>query len=337
MHFDLIDLRLFIHVAEAESLTGGASRACLSTAAASTRIKTLENQLGSRLFYRERKGVQLTPAGNQLLRHARTILRQVEHVKSEFSGLTNDGIGHLRIFANTTAVTEFMPEVLSQFLAERPGITIDLEERMTRDIVRGVQEGAADLGVVAGFIASKDLEVIPFSYDRLVIVTPLGHPLAAHSHVTFEQTLAYQHVSLHEGSTLLQFLQDQVNALDRTLPLRIKVFGFESACRMIEAGVGIGILPKSTALRYQSTQKLALVELGEDWAQRQRSMIIRELEALPSFGQDLVQAIAAHEAFTAIEDRTDGTTHCASQTSRHASQPSKGNPAPFTNDHPPII
>lgn len=321
MHFDLVDLRLFTHVAEAESLTGGASRACLSTAAASTRIKSLEEQLGSRLFYRERKGVKLTPAGTQLLRHARAILRQVEHVKSEFSDLANDAMGHLRIFANTTAVTEFMPEVLSRFLAVRPGITIDLEEKMTRDIVRGVQEGAADLGVVAGAIASKGLEVIPFSYDRLVVVTPLGHPLTVCSHVSFEQTLEYQHIGLHEGSTLLKFLQDQVSDLGKTLPLRIKVFGFESACRMIEAGVGIGILPKSTALRYQLTQKLALVELEEDWAQRERSMIIRELEALPTFGQELVKAIAAHEGFTPVPIGKQGTRSCVSGTAGDSDYP----------------
>ena len=146
MHFDIPDLRLFIHVAEASSLTGGARRASLSTAAASMRIKSLEGQLGSRLLYRDSQGVELTPAGHELLNHARAIMRQVEYIKDEFSQYAEGEAGHLRIFANTTAVSDFMPDVLARFLVSRPGVTIDLQERLTNDIVRGVIDGSTDLG-----------------------------------------------------------------------------------------------------------------------------------------------------------------------------------------------
>ena len=298
MHFDLPDLRLFIHVAEARSLTGGAQRAHLSTAAASTRMKALEGQLGSRLFYRSSQGVELTPAGERLLRHARAILRQVEHVKSDFSGYADGDAGHIRIFANTTAVTEFMPEVLARFLAARPGITVDLQERLTRDIVRGVLDGTADLGIVAGVIEAQGLQLLPFSLDRLVLVVPQEHELAAKHQVSFHETLDYPHIGLHDGSTLLQFLQDQVKDLGRDLPLRIQVLGFEPACRMIEAGVGIGILPESCALRYQRTMEIQLIDLSDSWAQRERSVVVRELEALPSCAQELIKAISNHEGFS---------------------------------------
>ncbi|MBJ7547001.1 LysR family transcriptional regulator, partial [Pseudomonas sp. OA3] len=150
MHFDLPDLRLFIHIAESPSLTQGARKAFLSPAAASARIKALESQLGSRLLYRDSRGVELTPAGQRLLQHARLIMRQVDYLKSEFTEYVTDAAGHIRIFANTTAVTEFLPEVLAGFLAERPGVTVDLQERLSRDIVRGVLDGAADLGIIAG-------------------------------------------------------------------------------------------------------------------------------------------------------------------------------------------
>lgn len=297
VHFDLVDLRLFTHIAEADSLTRGAARACLSTAAASTRIKALEGQLGTRLFYRGRQGVKLTPAGTQLLRHARTILRQVEHVKSEFSGYADGATGHLRVFANTTAVTEFMPEVLAQFLAERPAITVDLQEKLTRDILRGVLEGAADLGIVAGAVDTEGLEIIPISVDRLVVVVSKGHPLAELERVSFDETLNYPHVGLHEGSTLLQFLQGMIKDAGKALPLRIKVSGFEPACRMVAAGVGLGIMPKSSAVRYQATMSLSIIELEEPWAQRERSVVVRELEALPTCGQDLVLAIKNYAGF----------------------------------------
>lgn len=304
MHFDLPDLRLFIHVAEASSLTGGARRAHLSAAAASARIKSLEAQLGSRLLYRSSQGVELTPAGERLLPHARAILRQVEYVKDEFS---DGATGHLRIFANTTAVTEFMPEVLARFLVERPGVTVDLQERLTRDIIRGVLDGSSDFGVVAGEVKAQGLEVLPFSVDRLVLVVPHGHALAARERVSLRETLGYAHVGMHDGSTLLEFLRDRVAELGAELPIRVQVFGFESVCRMVEAGVGVGILPESSARRYQRVLDVRIVGLHESWAKRERSVVVRELEALPPFGQELVGEIrrwgSDAEAAAATDER----------------------------------
>ncbi|TRO32655.1 LysR family transcriptional regulator [Pseudomonas sp. ALS1131] len=291
MHFDLPDLRLFIHIAESPSLTQGARKAFLSPAAASARIKALESQLGSRLLYRDSRGVELTPAGQRLLQHARLIMRQVDYLKSEFTEYGTDAAGHIRIFANTTAVTEFLPEVLAGFLAERPGVTVDLQERLSRDIVRGVLDGAADLGIIAGPVQAPGLQVLHFSTDRLVLAVPLGHALAQRQSVSFNDTLAYQHIGLHEGSTLLSFLREQVEKLGGSLALRIQVSSFEAICRMIEGGVGIGIIPESAARRHSRTMQLAILQLDEAWAVRERSMLVRELDALPGSVRALIERL----------------------------------------------
>ncbi|MEX0604543.1 MAG: LysR family transcriptional regulator [Marinobacter sp.] len=293
MHFDIPDLRLFIHVAEATSLTGGARRASLSTAAASMRIKALEGQLGSRLFYRDSQGVELTPAGHDLLVHARAIMRQVDYIKDEFSQYAEGQSGHIRIFANTTAVSDFMPDVLARFLVTRPGVTVDLQERLTNDIVRGVIDGSTDLGVVAGPVTAKKLEIIPFNVDRLVVVTPSDHELAKRKNITFLETLNYPHIGLREGSTLFNFLRGQASEINSQLQMRIQVFGFESACRMVSRGVGISILPRSIAHRYAESMAISIVELEESWAERERSLIVRELDALPKCGKELVEEIRA--------------------------------------------
>lgn len=291
MHFDLPDLRLFIHIAESPSLTQGARKAFLSPAAASARIKALEGQLGSRLLYRDSRGVELTPAGQRLLQHARLIMRQVDYLKSEFTEYGTDAAGHMRIFANTTAVTEFLPEVLAGFLAERPGVTVDLQERLSRDIVRGVLDGAADLGIIAGPVQAPGLQVLHFSTDRLVLAVPLGHALAQRQTVSLDDTLAYQHIGLHEGSTLLSFLREQVEKLGGNLALRIQVSSFEAICRMIEGGVGIGIIPESAARRHSRTMQLAILQLDEAWAVRERSMLVRELDALPGSVRALIDRL----------------------------------------------
>ena len=210
MHFDLADLRLFIHIAESPSLTQAAKRAHLSLAAVSVRIKALENQLNTRLLYRDSRGVEITPAGQRLLQHARVIMRQVDHLKLDFQEQSDGEAGHIRIFANTTAVTEFMPNILARFLAEHPGVTVDLQERLTRDIVRGVLDGTTDLGVVAGPVDAPDLQTIHFSTDRLVLVAPEGHPLGEQSSVKLTDAVRYPFVTMHEGSTLVAFLREQL-------------------------------------------------------------------------------------------------------------------------------
>ncbi len=271
MHFDLADLRLFIHIAESPSLTQGARRAFLSPAAASARVKALEGQLGSRLLYRDSRGVELTPAGQRLLQHARLIMRQVEYLKSEFTEYGSDAAGHIRIFANTTAVTEFLPEILAGFLAARPGVTVDLQERLSRDIVRGVLDGSTDLGIIAGPVAASGLQVLHFSTDRLVMAVPQGHPLAGQARVRLRDTLQFQHIGLPEGTTLHAFLYERVEQMGEQLSLRIQVSSFEAICRMIEGGVGIGVIPQSAARRHSRTMKLATIELDEPWAIRERS------------------------------------------------------------------
>jgi len=294
MHFDLADLKLFIHVAEAPSLTQGARRAHLSLAAASTRIKSLETQLEARLLYRNSRGVELTPAGRRLLEHARQVMRQVDVLKHDFADGGAGTTGHIRIFANTTAVTEFMPGILARFLAQRPGVTVDLQERLTRDIIRGVMDGSTDLGITAGPISAPGLERLHFSTDRLVLAVPAGHPLATRERVTLDDTLRYPHISLHEGSTMLSFLREQVESRGVGLALRIQVSGFEAICRMVEAGVGIGVIPETAARRHRRTMELSIVELDEPWAVRERDLLVRELEALPACVRALIEAVRAY-------------------------------------------
>jgi DNA-binding transcriptional LysR family regulator len=293
MLFDLTDLRLFIHIAELKSLTRSAERMHLSLAAASNRVKELEARFGMRLLYRENKGVQLSPAGETLLYHAQQFMHQVELLKSDMQQYNNGIKGHIRIFANTTAVTEFMPEVLGTFLARNPHVNVALEERLNHDIVRGIQEGTADIGIVAGPIQGQGLEVVNFSTDRLVLATALEHPLAGAGRISFAETLEYEHIGLHEGSTLHHFLNRIVSESGQRLKLRIQVRGFDAMCRMVETNVGIGILPQSAALRHSRTMQLALVELDEPWAVRERSIVLQKLNALPQYALELVEFIRA--------------------------------------------
>jgi DNA-binding transcriptional LysR family regulator len=299
MLFDLTDLRLFIFIAELKSLTRAAERMHLSLPAASNRVKELEARFGTRLLYRESRGVQLSPAGATLLAHAHQLMQGVERLRGDMQQYNNGIKGHIRIFANTTAVTEFMPQVLGTFLASHPHVNVALEERLNHDIVRGVQDGTADIGVAAGPVQGQGLEIINFSTDRLVLATSIDHPLAQSGTISFAETLDHAHIGLHEGSTLQHFLNQVVLDSGQKFNLRIQVRGFDAMCRMVEANVGIGILPQSAAARHSKTMRLALVELSDPWAVRERSVVVQKLDNLPPYAQELVKLIRADPGNTA--------------------------------------
>lgn len=294
MHFDLTDLRLFVLTAEEGNLTRACARQHLSLAAASARIKSLESQAGLPLLYREARGVRLTPPGEAFLFHARGVLRQAEQLRTDLQEYGGGLRGHLRVFANTTAVTDFLPEILPGFLADNPKINIDLQEKPNADIARGVLDGRADIGIVAGQVDTLGLEAIHFSTDRLVLATARNHRFARRKKIAFADTLDEDAVGMQSGSTLQTFLAQVVERLGKPLKLRIQLSSFDAMCRMIGAGVGVGIVPESAARRNQAAMGISLIELTDAWSVRERYILVRKREALPRYAKSLIETLCAH-------------------------------------------
>lgn len=294
-HFDLTDLQLIVNIGDASSLTRGAEKSHLSLPAASNRVKNLEDHFGTRLFHRNSQGVTLTPSGEAFLRHARQVLRQIEHLRGDIHEYARGIKGQVRMMANTTAMTEFMPGVLSQYLAAHPDVTVELRERLSYLIVKSVSEGSADIGIVAGKPPGSDLEFIPYQEDRLVLVTSQNHALGHLDEVSFADTMSYEYVGLSEWSAIHAFLTQAANSIGHPLRFRVEVSNFETVCRMIEQGVGIGVVPERTAQRYSQRMNIRIVRLSDDWAVRKLNICVRSLEQLPSFARELVNTLI-HDA-----------------------------------------
>ncbi|MGQ2979484.1 MAG: LysR family transcriptional regulator [Polaromonas sp.] len=294
MHFDLTDLRLFVATADEGNMTRAAARQHLSLAAASARIKALETQSGLSLLYREARGVRLTPPGEAFLYHARGVLRQAEQMRSDLQEYGGGLRGHLRVFANTTAVTDFLPEILPGFLTGNPKINIDLQEKPNPEIARGVLDGRADIGIVAGKVDTLGLEAIHFSTDRLVLATAKNHRFARRKKIAFAETLDDDQVGMQSGSTLQTFLAQVTDGLGKPLKLRIQLSSFDAMCRMIGAGVGVGIVPESAARRNQTAMGISLIELTDAWSVRERYILVRKREALPRYAESLITTLCAH-------------------------------------------
>jgi DNA-binding transcriptional LysR family regulator len=298
MRFDIADLSLFRHVVEAGSITHGAERANLALAAASTRIRNMEETLGAALLLRTRQGVTPTQAGRTLLQHARVILRQADRLREDLGAYAGGQTGQVKLLSNTNALTEFLPEALSSFLADHPNVSVDLEERLSDEIVGLIAEGVADLGIVAGTVDVSTLETFPFRKDRFVLVVGRDHPLAEHRQMAFAQVLDHNFVGLDRSSALQRFLADKAARVGRTLRLRVQLRSFDAVCRMVECNVGIGIVPETTARRAVHTTAIAVVDLTDAWAVRELTICVRRLDELPPYARQLVEHLRTGAGIT---------------------------------------
>jgi DNA-binding transcriptional LysR family regulator len=293
VRFDLTDLSLFRHVVEAGSITRGAERAHLALAAASTRIRAMEEALGVALLTRGRAGVAPTQAGRTLLQHARTILRQAERLHEDLGAYGGGLAGQIRVLSNTNALTEFLPEALSSFLSAHPNVSVDLEERLSDEIVGLIAEGVADLGVVAGTVDMGALETYPFRRDRFVLVVARDHSLAKREKIAFAELLGQDFVGLDRASALQRFLAAKAVRIGRPLRLRVQLRSFDAVCRLVECRVGVGIVPETTARRATKTMAIAVVPLSDPWAVRDLTICMRNMKELPLYARQLVDHLRA--------------------------------------------
>src|SRR5438132_1607042 len=275
MRFDLADLDLFRHVVEAGSITHGAERAHLALAAASTRIRQMEEVVGAALLVRGRGGVTPTQAGRTLLQHARTILAQAERLREDLGAYAGGHAGQVRVLSNTNALTEFLPEALSSFLASHPNVSVDLEERLSDEIVGLIAEGVGDIGIVAGTVDAGRLTTYPFRSDRFVLVVARDHALARRAKVGFADVLDHDFVGLDRASAVQRFLAGKAERVGRPLRLRVQLRSFDAVCRLVECNVGVGIVPATTARRAGKSMAIKAVDLTDPWALRELTICVR--------------------------------------------------------------
>lgn len=293
MRFDISDLSLFRHVVEAGSITQGSARAHLALAAASTRIRNMEEAIGAPLLIRNRQGVTPTQAGRTLLQHARTILAQAERLREDLGAFSGGFFSQVRILSNTNAMTEFLPDVLSAFLTAHPHVSVDLEERLSDEIVGLIGEGLGDIGIVAGTVDTSRLETFPFRSDRFVLVTSRDHPLARRDRLGFADVLDYDFVGLDRASALQRFLADKASRIGRPIKLRVQLRSFDGVCRLVERNAGIGIVPESTMRWAQRSMAIKAVELTDPWALRELTICVRDVTQLSPFARQLVEHMRA--------------------------------------------
>jgi DNA-binding transcriptional LysR family regulator len=287
MRPDLASLALFVRIAETRSITKAAQAGHIALAAASRRISQLEDQFNVQLLYRTARGVELTPAGQALAQHARTLMSGLDDMRAEITDYSKGAKGLVRIQANASALAQYLPDDLASFALAHPAIKVSLGEERSVAIVEAVSRGTADVGIVMEGADAPGLELLEYRTDTLCAVVPRKHAVRARS-LAFARLLDHDFVGLESNTVISRLLLEAAGRAGKPLRLRVQVKSFDIVARMIQAGLGIGILPEDAAHAFSRSMGLRLVALTDSWAKRRMFVCVRQYASLPAPARQLV-------------------------------------------------
>jgi DNA-binding transcriptional LysR family regulator len=300
MRPDLTSLALFIRIAETRSITKAAAASHIALAAASRRVAQLEDQLGVDLLHRSARGVELTPAGEALLFHAREMMDRMDQMRAEISDYTMGAKGVVRMQANASALAQYLPEDLASFSAAHPAIKVSLGEERSSAIVAALLAGHTDVGIVMeGAEGADALELYDYRADTLVCALPMKHSLRAKS-LPFDALLDHDFVGLESNTVISRLCSHQALLAGKPLRLRVQVKSFDVVARLIQAGLGIGVLPEAAVNVYAKSMGLRYIHLTDPWAQRRMFVGVRQYSMLPAAARQLVDHLVGTKNPTPI-------------------------------------
>lgn len=265
---DFVTLKLFCAIVRSGSITKGANECNLALSAASRRISELEETIGIALLDRSVKGVTPTHAGHAVMQHALRLFQGFEQFSNELGEYSKGIKGHVRLWANMSALTEFLPSALASFLSIHPEIQVEIEEQLSGDIVKALMDGIADIGVFAEGPTTSGLDTRMIGSDQLVIACSKTHPIKKLKSITFNQCLDYDFVGLNRGSSLLELTSRNAEKLGKQMRLRIQVRSYDAMCQMIAVNLGIGVLPIQACAAQIKAMGLNVLKLEDSWANR---------------------------------------------------------------------
>lgn len=294
VRFDISDLRIFVNVVQAGSITHGAERSSRAVASISARIKEMEAEMGTPLLMRGRAGVVPTDAGKKLLGHAWRLLGEVQRMNDELGEYTSRGKNFVKLYSNTVALYEYLAQPLARFLAENQSATLTVEELVNDQIPQAVADGRADIGVLAEPVDTKDLETLPFATDRYVIITPPHWTGVTRDKARFADFLDHDLVGPGRGSWMHTLLQQHAQDQGKSLRNSVQLRSFRLACDFVASGVGIGIVPSSTAKALQAAGRLRVIDLEDAWATLPLMLCVRKRQGLAPLPAALLDYLVAN-------------------------------------------
>ena len=287
---DLQSLKLFVSVCEHRNIARAAAQEAIVGSAISKRLAQLEDIVGARLLVRRRHGVTPTPAGEALLEHAREMLASVGRIERDMAAFSAGVRGHVRMLVTASVMAESLADDVAAFLQNpvHRDIRVSMEERVSPEVVRGIREGAASIGICWDAADLQGLQTRSYRHDHLAIVAHPSHPVAQLASVRFADVLEHEFVSMPALSAVQMLLTRAAAVAGKTLAHRVQVTNFDAALRVVRANLAISVVPAEVAAPFAAASNVRVVPLADAWARRRFALCFRAEPALTPAAQLLL-------------------------------------------------
>lgn len=259
-HATLRQLKVFETVARHLSFSRAAEELHLTQPAISTQVKTLEAHAGLPLFEQLGKKIYLTPAGTELLRHSRAIIRQFQEAEDALAQFRGVAGGRLNV-AVISAGDYFFPRLLVEFAGRHPGVTLNLTVHNREELLGLLADNLTDLAVMARPPSGLDTVNASFAPHPYVIVAPAGHPLAGKRRIPLGRLLREPFVVREKGSDTWNSMEQGFGAHLAEVNIAMEIKSTETIKQAVIAGMGIGFLSAHTVALELRAGSLAILDV----------------------------------------------------------------------------
>jgi DNA-binding transcriptional LysR family regulator len=284
---DIAALQTFLAIADTGSFSAAADRVFLTQPAISKRIAALESELGTALFDRIGRRVQLTEAGLALQERAHTILAEVEDARRAISRLSGAVRGTLRMAASHHIGLHRLPAALKRFHDGYPEARLDVHFLDSESGCEAVEQGELELAVVTlPAHSSPRLERIPVWTDPIDIVVGRDHPLAKESAVTALTLLNYPAILPGPGTVTREIVLSALSAIREGIEIGMSTNYLEVLKMLAAIGLGWSALPRTLI-----DESLSVVQIKDVAIQRELGIVIHRSRTLSNAGQAMLDII----------------------------------------------
>lgn len=260
---NLEQLRAFVEVAQVGNFTRAAERLHLAQPSLSRQITTLEQDLGTELFHRARRGSTLTVAGESLLPLARRMLADADSVRRELAELAGLQRGRVRLGATPTLCVSLVAEVFAAFHAAHPGIELHLSENGSRRLLEELGAGELDLALITTShgVATDRFTVAPLLVEELVVVSSHAvPPVTAHDAISLAEVAALPQIVFSPTYDLRATTDAAFRAAGVTPAAVVEGAEMDAVLRFVERGLGVAIVPAMVLVERPGLRSVRLRE-----------------------------------------------------------------------------
>ncbi|HCW3771586.1 TPA: LysR family transcriptional regulator, partial [Acinetobacter baumannii] len=285
----LKQLKAFLALARTLNYANASLELHLSQSALSLTIKSLEEELGGKLFNRNTRRVELTQEGKSLIPYAKKLLANWDEMENDVKQRFKLNRGTLSIASMPFVTHAILPEVIHQFLAVHPNLNFSIHDIPNETIIEKVQDGIFELGICFEPDLTEGLEFKPLFEEDFLALLPKSHPLAQSSSIAWHELCSNPFVTLQKPSIVRYLVEQNCLRNNITLDLKVECHQISSLSSFVAYGIGVSAIPRHFA-KHIDKEHNVLIDLKDEAIHKTVGIVYKKIFEISNISAQFIEA-----------------------------------------------